>query len=66
MQNGYRFNYPDYIRLMTQSMNFLIMESFLISIWPKYSPHDPVFKYPYSIEFENLQHSLQELLNGYV
>ena len=42
-----RFNHPDYIRRKVQSMKFLIEEPSPLFLGPKYSPEDPVVKYPY-------------------
>ena len=45
-----RFNHPHYINRTVQTMKFLIVEPsplpILIPLWPKYTPQDPVFKYP--------------------
>jgi len=38
-----RFNHPDYIRRTVQMLKFFIVEP---SSLPKYSPRDPVMKYP--------------------
>ena len=50
-----RLNQPDYIRSKVQTMKFLIVEPsplpILIPIVSKYSPQDPVFKYPCITEF---------------
>ena len=44
------FNLPDYIRWEVQTIKFLIVkpspDPILIPRGPKYSPQDPVFKYP--------------------
>ena len=54
-----RFNHPDFIRWTIQTMKFLIVEPsplpILIPLGPKYSPHDPVFKYP--IKFAIVKYS---------
>ena len=45
-------NHPVYVRWAVQTMKFLILLPsplpILIPLWSKYSPHDPVFKYPLS------------------
>ena len=45
-----RFDHPDYIMWTVQTVKFLIVEPplpILIPLGLKYSPQDPVFKYPW-------------------
>jgi hypothetical protein len=48
---SFRLNNPDYIRRTVQNMKVLIVESsplsILIPLGPKYSPQDPIFKFPW-------------------